>query len=246
MRLGEFEFAPGLWPTLATLAVLPLLVGLGLWQLERAEWKQGLIDRHAAMGIEAAHSVAAVLAEGGDNAHRPVYASGQYDLERQLLLDNQLHQGVAGYHVLTPLRLAGGDTVLVNRGWLPVGASRQRLPALPGPDGAVQLRGRIARLPEKIFRLDSAEEQHKGWPQVIQHIVFEDIEARLGHAVQPAVILLDEQDAHGFTRAWKAVYSTPPAKHRAYAMQWFTLAVVLLLIYLGVNMRRIREHDENE
>ncbi len=246
MRLGRFEFSPGFWPTLATLAVLPVLVGLGNWQLQRAEWKQQLIDEHAAMGIQAAHSVAEVLEEDGDSAYRPVYVDGRYDLSRQLLLDNQLHRGVAGYHVLTPLHMNNGTTVLVNRGWLPVGASRSQLPELPGPAGEVKLRGTIARLPEKIFRLDSAEEPHEGWPQVIQHVVFDDIEARLGAAVLPAVVLLDAEDAHGFTREWKAVYSTLPDKHRAYALQWFTLAAVLLLIYIGVNTHRIQVNDESE
>ena len=48
MRFAGFEFRPGLWPTLATLALLPILSGLGIWQLERANWKQGLIDAHEA------------------------------------------------------------------------------------------------------------------------------------------------------------------------------------------------------
>lgn len=246
MRLGQFEFTPGFWPTLATLAVLPVLVGLGNWQLQRAVWKQGLIDEHAALGKQAAHSIAEVLGQGVDSAYRPVYASGRYDLAQQLLLDNRLYHGVAGYHVLTPLRMGGGATVLVNRGWLPVGASRSRLPDLPGPEGEIHLRGRIARLPEKIFRLDSAEEVHEGWPQVIQHIDFNDIESRLGVAVLPAVVLLDKDDEHGFTREWKAVYSTMPDKHRAYAMQWFTLAAVLMLIYIGVNTHRVTETEKSE
>ena len=52
------------------------------------------------------------------------------------------------------------------------------------------------------------------------------------------MLLLEREDAYGFVREWKAVYGITPDKHRAYAMQWFTLALVLVLIYIGVNTRR--------
>ena len=94
---------------------------------------------------------------------------------------------------------------------------------------------------EKVFRLDTAEEAISGWPQVIQHIDFAAIGSRLGYPVMPLVVQLDAEDAHGFTRDWKAIYGITPDKHRAYAMQWFTLALVLVLIYLGVNTKRIRQ-----
>jgi surfeit locus 1 family protein len=242
MRIGGFDFRPGLWPTLITLAVLPGLIGLGHWQLERADWKQSLVDSHAASAQKFPQPLADIVEAGGELEFRPVVVSGRYDLARQLLLDNRIYKGRAGYHVLTPVLLDGRkEAVLVNRGWLPMGQSRAVLPALPGPEQESIVTGTIARLPEKVFRLDSAEEENAGWPQVIQHVNFEDIERRLGYALMPVVILLDSELAHGFTRDWKPVYGTTPDKHRAYAMQWYTLAVVLLLIYIGVNTKRARD-----
>ena len=70
-----------------------------------------------------------------------------------------------------------------------------------------------------------------------------ELEQRLGYPLQPLVLLLDKDDAFGFIRDWKAVYGVTPDKHRAYAVQWFTLALVLLLIYLGVNSKR-RPNEE--
>ncbi len=244
MRIGSYAFTPGLWPTLATLILLPFLTGLGLWQLERAGWKQALIDTHAARTREPAVGLSALLPVTPAGEYRHVTVEGRYDLGHQLLLDNRLHRGRAGYHVLTPLRPADGSTtVLVNRGWVPTGPSRSVLPPLEGPDARVRLSALVKLPPQETFRLGEEEERHAGWPQVVQSIDMAELEERLGYALLPVVLWLDPEDAHGFERDWKPVHGISPDKHRAYAMQWFTLAVVLILIYLGVNMRRIEREE---
>ena len=246
MRFGQFEFNPGLWPTIATLAILPMLVWLGNWQLERAAWKQGLVDSATETADHAPQPLLDVIDAGGELAFRPVFFDGRYDLEHQLLLDNRIHNGRAGYHALTPAMLAGHDrAVLVNRGWLPMGTTRAQLPPLPGPGQTLLVAGTLARLPEKVFLLDDAEEANAGWPQVIQHVDFDDVSRRLGYSVLPVIVQLDTGDPHGFVREWKPVYGIPSDKHRAYAMQWFTLALVLLLIYIGVNTKRIENGTQD-
>lgn len=247
MRIGSFDFSPGLWPTLATLILLPFLSGLGLWQLERADWKQTLVDTHAARTREPAAALSSLLPVTAASEFRNVTVKGYYDLEHQLLLDNRLHQGHAGYQVLTPLRLNDvSTTVLVNRGWVPTGASRAVLPELDGPAGTIRLSALIKLPPEEIFRLGADEERHAGWPQVIQAIDIAALEDRLGYALLPLVLLLDPDDAHGFVRDWQPVYGVTPDKHRAYALQWFTLAAVLLLIYIGVNSKRLSNETVRE
>ena len=244
MRIGSFEFRPGLWPTLVMLAIMPVLIGLGFWQLDRAAWKQDVIDIAMQTAQQSPQPLLDVVESGGGLDFRPVVVRGRYALDRQLLVDNRIHQGRAGYHALTPLLLEDGDAVvLVNRGWLPMGQLRTMLPPLPGPEDVVHIAGIIARLPEKVFRLDTIEEPVAGWPQVIQHVDFADIENRLQQAVIPVIVLLDADDPHGFARDWRPIYGITPDKHRAYAMQWFTLAAVLVLIYAGVNTRRIRKQD---
>ncbi|HSG10332.1 MAG TPA: SURF1 family protein [Gammaproteobacteria bacterium] len=244
MRIGNFEFSPGLWPTLATLAILPFFLALGAWQLERAAWKQGLVDTEAELTQLAPAALLDVLDSAAPRDYRPVYMTGRYDLEHQLLLDNRIYQRRPGYEVLTPLRLKDRQAVvLVNRGWVPLGQSRAQLPDVPGPAAERLVTGTIARLPEKVFRLDAAEESHAGWPQVIQNIDLEAIGQRLGQAVIPVVVLLDMNDTDGFARDWQPVYGIMPDKHRAYAMQWFSLALVLIIIYVGVNTRRNGKQD---
>lgn len=239
MRFGAFDFRPTLWPTLVTLILLSILIGLGVWQLERATWKQGLVSAHEARISQPPVAVSSLLSSGDELQYRQVIARGHYDLTHQLLLDNRIHRGRAGYHVLTPLRLDDGSgTVLVNRGWVPLGASRAHLPVLDGPAGSVTLTAMVNLPPARAFRLDTVEEAHSGWPQVIQQIETGPLEQRLGHELLPLILLLDAADPNGYVRDWRPVYGVTPEKHTAYAMQWFTLAAVLALIYIGVNTQR--------
>lgn len=239
MRIGPFDFSPAPWPSLVMLLVFPLLVWLGFWQLERAEWKQALVDTHAERIQQPAQSLAQLLELGDAVEYRNTRVQGNYDLEHQLLLDNRTYAGKAGYHVLTPLQLSSQDAVvLVNRGWVPTGYDRSILPDLPGPDHEVSLVATIKLPPKKLFRLGEIEEATTGWPKVVQQLRIKQFEKRLGYVLLPVTLLLDKQDEHGFVRDWKPVYGMPADKHRAYALQWFTLAVVLMMIYVGVNTKR--------
>jgi surfeit locus 1 family protein len=251
MRIGAFEFSPALLPSLVTLVLLPVLVGLGMWQLDRAEWKQGLIDTHKDRTGRARAPLDQLYAKGAEVEYRAVAALGSYDLGHQLLLDNRTYNGQAGYHVLTPLVLADTDlVVLVNRGWIPLGQNRGILPELPGPADELVVNGILKLPPQRIFRLGMEEEAGTGWPRVVQQIDIPRLEELLGRRLLPYLLLLDKDDEYGFIRDWRPVYGISPDKHRAYALQWFTLALVLLLIYIGVNTKRITkptaENDDEE
>ena len=224
-----------------------MLVGLGLWQLERAAWKQGLVDAHEASTQLAPVGLDWLLESGELAAFRPVRLRGQYDLAHQLLLDNRTYRGHAGYHVLTPLQLADGQSVvLVNRGWVPTGLDRAVLPEVPGPAGPVVIEAVSSLPPKKLFRLGDVEERNEDWPKVVQQRDLARLEQLLGTRLLPVILLLDESNEHGFVREWQPVYGVTPDKHRAYAMQWFTLALVLVLIYIGVNSKRISDKPIQE
>jgi len=225
-------------PTLATAALLPVLIGLGLWQLDRAGQKEAL-ERDFAERAEASAVALPASAPPAALRYRPVRASGRWDGERQFLLDNRTHDGRAGYHVLSPLRLAGRrSAVLVNRGWQPLGSSRAALPALPLPAGAVTVRG-IADLPrEDTFLLGAAGYAGEGWPLVVQRAELDAMAARLGYPLLPVMVLLDPEAPHGFVRDWRPVVGIGSDRHRAYAFQWFALAAALAVIWAVVPLRR--------
>lgn len=140
------------------LALGALFACLGAWQLARADVSRATL---AAFEAGAAEPVRAALPRSLDEERRfeRVQVRGEYELEPQFLLDNMLHDGVAGYHVLSALRVHGlRERVLVNRGWVPVGADRRVLPEVAVSPGERTVVGRLERLPRPGIRLgeDSA------------------------------------------------------------------------------------------
>ena len=236
------RFRLTLWPTLATLIVFPVLLGLGWWQLERADFKQAQEARAEAEDARAPVVLGTGLREQAAQpeawSHRRVRAAGQY-LPRHFLLDNRTRRGVAGFHVLTPFALDDAHVfgVMVNRGWIPLGPDRSHLPEISTPAGTLEVRGR-SRVPGKAFLLGEAGYRGDLWPRVVQSIELAKMEAALGIDLLPFVVEQSPTDPHGFEREWRAYGGLSPRRHRGYAFQWFALAATLLVIYVVVNFRR--------
>lgn len=238
MRVGPYDFRPGLLPTLATLLVLAGLTGLGYWQLDRAQTKRAV--ETAYLGRQALPPVALEEAPPGvqDRRYLRVNARGRYDPAHQFLLDNQVRRGQAGYLVLTPFLLEkDARTILVNRGWVPLGGSRTELPAIPVDEGPRRIQGLLAPPPAAGLVLGPAEDGSAGWPRVIERVETKALAVRLGRDLLPDLLLLDAAEAGGYLREWRPP-TLGPERHIAYAIQWLALAGVLLLIYLRLNLRR--------
>lgn len=238
-RAGRYQFRAGLWPTLVTGCLLILLLSLGFWQLDRAAQKRALLTAYGDRPADAALQISPGFAPDSDWRYRRAEVVGRYIAERQFLLDNRVYQGRVGYHVLTPLRLAHADVaILVNRGWVPQGATRADLPALPVPaDERLHIEGLIDIPHDNVFVLGEGEDRDPGWPKVLQQIRLELHAEQLGVHLLPMVLLLDEDQPGGFVRDWNPIV-IGPERHVGYAVQWFALAAVLLVLYLWVNVRK--------
>lgn len=229
-------------PTLAAVLLIPVFLALGYWQLQRAEEKRVLqaeYDRRA-MGPPARLGIESLSAQA--LRFRPVVASGRYRPEQQVLIDNRVHKGVPGYHVVTPLAVEpGGGYVLVNRGWIALGADRQQLPAIDTPTDVVTVNG-VATVPhDDGFRLGAPDAPNA---PVWQQLDLERFAARLGAPLAPVVILLDPRsDAGGFVRDWTRL-DAGIAVHQGYAFQWFALAAAALVLY-GAFVRRMLKHKSH-
>jgi surfeit locus 1 family protein len=238
MRIGAYRFRPGLWPTLATVTLLPILLSLGFWQLDRAGEKRAFLA-----SLEAGRQAPPVQLNGEQPAyerarHRSVQASGRYDSEHQFLLENQIRDGRPGYLVLTPLQLEGSDAaVLVDRGWVAAEGHRDRLPRIDAPSGHVEVAGVLDSGPAVGLRLGepAAEE---GWPRRLQYLDYPYVADNLPYRILPYLVHLDPAAPDGFRRDWEPVAPMGPQTHRGYAVQWFGLAVALVVIYLVVNIKR--------
>lgn len=228
------RFRPSLPLTLLLAALALLFLRLAVWQWDRQLEKLALFDRFEqapAMPVEQA------IEETREFAR--VDAVGRYDPVRQLLLDNRVFQGRAGVHVLNPFQLAGGSTILVNRGWLPLSPDRRSLPEFDTPQGSYTLRGRLARPPAAGPRLgDPTPLLANRWPQLVTYLDLAAASAVLDVELQPWLLLLDPDDPSGFEdRHWQPSAMRPEV-HRAYAVQWAALFLTAIVIWIVLGFRR--------
>ncbi len=242
LRLGRFLFAPRWIPTIATALMLILLFRLGMWQLDRAHFKEALQERLATRSQIATTDLDSLLQLGGDIADYSVRIQGHYLNEFNLLLDNRVHAETPGYEVLTAF-LAQGRVVLVNRGWIAQGASRASFPLIPADTGELTLEG-FAHVPNpKNFVLKEDDYQQVQWPFLIQKIDLEKTAALFDYPVAPFVLRLNPDEKSGFVREWQSNFMGPE-KHYGYAVQWFSLFAALSVIYLVVNTHRIPQSQQ--
>lgn len=239
LRVGNRVFAPRVLATLVMLLLVIALLSLGRWQLERMREKQALFAAFDAGATSTLQLSAVPL----DQAHlyRHVSATGRYDSTHQILLDNMTHDGRAGFRVLTPLIAAGG-TLLVDRGWVPLGITRDQLPDVSVTEGDRTIQGRLGDLPAPGIELASAPTPANApWPRVLSYPKLPELAAALDRPLDPWVLLLDSDQADGFLREWRPA-TFPPERHLGYAVTWFALAVTLLALYVVVNLHRAPAH----
>jgi surfeit locus 1 family protein len=224
------------------LAFAGVFASLGSWQLRRAETSRATLEQFASGGAD---DVLAALPRELDEAarFRRVEVRGEYLSEPQFLLDNMLHDGVAGYHVLTVLRVPGlRERVLVNRGWVPAGGDRRELPELDVEPGVQAVAGRLERLPRPGMRLGNEQGGGPfGRAVVLQYPTAAELEARLGEPVLDYQLLLDAGAAHGYVREWRAP-GVAPERHLSYAGQWLALAVGAFAAAVVMAFRTVRRN----
>jgi surfeit locus 1 family protein len=244
LTFGSRVFEPRAFTTLLALVLVAGLVALGRWQLERATEKQALYTLFDS-GRDATRAVDAATPRLPRYAH--LTAAGSYDSARQILIDNMSNaQGQAGYDVITPFALRGGGWILVNRGWIPVGISRDARPDVTVPTQEREIQGRADELPRAGMQLGARLPLAPPYPVVANFPTREEIAALLGeHAWARAanLVLLDPGEPNGYLRQWQPP-GFPPIRHIAYAVQWFSLAAALVVIYVVTNLRRVEREPE--
>jgi len=216
------------------LVMVPLLAGLGFWQLSRAEEKAALRDAFEAQQSRPAARLADLAgAAVEDLAYLPVQLSGHFREEQYLLLDNRMQQGRYGNEVIGVFELGDGQLALVNRGWVPADPARRALPEVPPVPGEVSIRGQVYVASGKPYLL--AEERFaSGWPRRVQALEVDKVAAALGvdaGVLFPYPVRIDSGETGALVVDWKVV-TTGPAKHVGYAVQWFAMSAVLALFYL--------------
>jgi surfeit locus 1 family protein len=225
---------PAWVPTVAAFVVVVLCVVAGNWQHRRMQQKEALLQR-----MQEASSIAPVpLPKAAEDwsawRFRHVVATGEYDARRQILIDNKVHAGRVGFDVVTPLRLADGGAVLVDRGWVPAGPTRSVLPQSTPPAGTIALRGRIDIPPRNYYEL--GERKPPSGP-VWEHLDPARFAGATGIAVLPIVVdATDAASAGDLVRDWPL----PDAgidRHLSYMVQWYTFAAMAAGLWVWFTFR---------
>jgi cytochrome oxidase assembly protein ShyY1 len=227
---------PRLVPTVATLVAVALFVGAGNWQRGRMHTKEALRAQYDAV-TGAPPIPFAELPAGSDWTalrYRPVSVTGEFDPAHQILIDNRIHAGRPGFHVVALMRLATGGAVLVDRGWVALAGSRASLPSVPAPAGSVTVVGRI-NLADHYIELKNEAPAGVLW-QNLDPVRFA---AATGVAVPPIVV---EQTASlgpddTLVRAWPAP-DFGVDRHWMYMWQWYAFATMAVVLWVVLNFFR--------
>ena len=222
------------------LMLLGLLVfgSLGTWQLNRSGERRAQLEAFASaqtgmpvIGLEA-------VPVAGNN--RKVRLTGRYEAQRQVLLDSMTHEGMRGYHVLTPLHTEAG-MVLVNRGFVAGSADRSQLPDLTVGEEQRQVTGMAAPYFRRGLRLQDAAAD-ASWPRRLVYPTAGELRELLDERLPDFQLLLDSSEPDGYVRGWRP-YGMTPERHLAYAVQWYGLAAAAVGIWLAVTFKRRRKQN---
>ncbi|QTD47434.1 SURF1 family protein [Ottowia testudinis] len=218
---------------------MALTASLGRWQLSRAAQKEGLqtaiLQRQQLPALDGA-TLARPLPAGQarELMHRGITLRGRWLPEHTLFLDNRPMAGQTGFYVFTPLMLTGsGRAVLVQRGWVPRHRiERTKLPPVETPGGEVQISGRIAEHPPRVYQL--GDEQ--GGP-IRQNLDLDALRAETGLPLATVLVVQSGAASQGLRRDWPEV-ATGVEKHYGYAFQWFGLCALMGVLLLWFQVVR--------
>lgn len=233
----SYRFRPTVFATLLTVVAVGVFASLSVWQYQRAAYKEQVAQAVAQQTVLPAIDLNQTAVDWPAQRFRPATVTGTWETGNSLLLDNIVHHGKAGYHVITPLQLTNGQHILVNRGWVEVGADRQKLPAIATPTGVVQLSGTLDLPRSKpVFLFGDVPADVEG----NQRWLYLDIPyfaQKLGFPLMPYTLLQSSDSADGLRRDWP-VYENKAGMHIGYSIQWGAFALIALGAYLYLNTHK--------
>jgi surfeit locus 1 family protein len=216
--------------TLAAVVAAGVTFRLGLWQLDRAGQRLGLqaaIEQRQAMPPVPQSALLGAKAQS-ELLHRQVTVRGNWLARYTVFLDNRQMQGRPGFFVVTPLRLEGSAAViLVERGWVPRNfEQREKLPPVPTPDGTVELRGRIAPPPAKLYEFSGAQ---RG--AIRQNLDLAQFRVETGLPLLDLAVRQTQGASDGLLRDWPEPASGA-ATNYGYAFQWWAMSGLVAILYV--------------
>ncbi len=225
--------------TLGTIVVVLVCVRLGMWQLDRLDGRRDFNARYAAGLAAAPRPLEQLLLDGGSLAYRRAVATGVYDIDHEVILYGRALDGRAGNHVLTPLVLADGRAIVVDRGWVPFEMDEPGVPRALPPPGEVEVRGALFA-PQPGGAGDVAVGEDR--VTTVRSVDVEAIARDVPYGLVPWFIRLSTQSPGGGALP---VPEPPPeltdGPHLSYAFQWFAFASIATIGYVVLVRRGMRD-----
>lgn len=235
---------PSIFAVLLTIVGVAIFCVLGVWQLDRAAYKEAVLAQFHHAAAAPFVSLAQAVSDPRPNDYPHVKVTGRLDGKRVYFLDDQMRAGRLGVMVFAPFFPTGSmRALLVNLGFLQkMGADSTSLPDLPPiPDHDVTLTGIYAPPPLPGLKLGGNPLlRQKTWPKLVTWIDPHEIAADLHGAVYPHVLLLDSDPHSAYLRQWTANIMLP-VRHRAYALQWFSFAIASIVMFFVLH--RVKRDD---
>lgn len=229
-------FLPNRWLALLTILGIALFIFLGNWQLHRYAYKKNLqtgyeAHRQTVLSLQQLEKIA------GDQRFYSVTVSGHFINERNLLIDNKVYRGQAGYEVISLFIPEGSKQVLlVNRGFIKAEADRNKLPAIPAISQVVNLRGMSTIPAAHPFVLGDPIERPIRWPLRMEALIPSEVSNITGYTLYPFVIKLGS-GTPGALQVNDQIDLPNPYTSLGYAYQWFAFALTLFIIYIVLCFR---------
>ncbi len=237
---------------IAAVIICLAMVRLGFWQLDRAEQKKVILQQSIKLSEQVPVDVENLLSQlesaSTTQRFRQVTASGHYLPEESILIDNQVFNSKVGYALLTPFKLSdSGKIVLIDRGWLTVGESREQLPKFKSPVEQVLLAGRLNVPYAKPPIWNDKYPVSDG--MVWQYLPIDQFRQQTGLDVAPLVLelapnLLADSESPEAKINWQLIDDEWVFKHQAYALQWFSMAAAFFIACVIVLLKTKRNSQK--
>lgn len=274
MRLKDLRFSPKPISSIITVLLIPIFVQLGFWQWNRMHEKENLLHELISRLEQPPFTYAELISQIQSGiplslfTFRSLTVEGYFLENIHFLLDNQIHNGMAGYRVFTPFKVQDNskvsnqdiaNVILIDRGWIPVGANRNQLPTLHDLQANIPLENSKAEMPAlqikdqrlnlqglinqpkqaALSRLETVNIIEKQrWPKVIQQINYTTLSKLLKSNVLPFILELPKESNVNFAVvSWEPTHLKKQVnRHLGYAVQWFTIALGVLIYYMVINI----------
>lgn len=236
MKILSYNFKPKIWTIIVSTIFVVVFIQLGNWQLSRADEKDARQQQLEELAKQPTLNLPASPVKLDDLLYREVEVHGEYVADQTIYLDNRTHNGVAGYHIISPVRIANSDMhVLVNRGWVATGMNRDILPHIPEVKGQVKVTGVVIPPTQRALVLSDQVVTGAVWST----LYIDRYEEQTGLTLQPILIQQEDVIEDGLIREWIRL-DTGSSKNLGYAFQWFSFAVLTVIIFLVLNVKRNR------